>query len=744
MGGIVSLPTFQAGLTTGYSDHLDLGSGEARPGGVENILEYNGAFLNVRTWFDTFLIQSIDGLADIDLRDAREVNPGRHGETHFNAYYGGRTITLTGKIRAHTLEKLRDMQQGLKQIFGDISRERPLFFRTGDPGRDVMIFCKKSAPILMAETQQGFGFTRDFQVTLRASSPFFVSYNEKRLLTSLGFQENFVTPATVAWINELDNPSFEAAMTGWAATAGSGAVTGPTQTAGDGGAQGGSGMVAEATTTGTSGAAGQVLIIYHHTTKAPIAGKTTIGMRGRVKAQAVSANALTLAVRVRCYDAADAYLGSVTIAAQNTPVTGTWYALVGVLPVSSLIANTAKVDYEFALYLPATAGNYTLRADGALMILSSSAIIAADVPTYFDGETTTVMAGARWTGTRHLSTSELLSTTGLEGKYTFEDGSAGSGSISVKSGLLVPHTTNPKVFHRSDAVKLANTRSTLKYTFDGTTSATGARTGLTARRRASSGHQYLLLQINQAAAANAMFMQFFKGTGGGAFTVLGSNSPTFAVSPSTSYWLRFIVNGNVLTGEHWTTDPALGGAPTTTFSHTLTGQDIIDWGASVLGENGIRLANPGSIGWRYDDHVVEAIGDNTQVAFTATNEGNASANPKLRLYGPLSSTATGGPAAKFSIVHEDDLGESVTQEMTLNAKSGSTLAVPTGNYIEIDSEKRTIKEHLADGDFVGTAFSQLDVASDWLELFPGDNPIEFRTFGPGTPQLQANYRDTFL
>lgn len=204
------------GLTEGSPDRFLLGTGKSRPGGVEAYFQYNGATFNVRSWQDTFLITSIDGLADPDVRDTREVNPARHGETHFDAYYGGRTIVLTGRIRAGTIHKLRDMQQGLKQIFGDISREMPLYIRTNDPEKDVFINCKKSQPIVMAETQQNFNYTRDFQVTLRASDPFFLSYMEQRLIQSYqATLEEFSTNALFEGaINLSENPDGSATTGG--------------------------------------------------------------------------------------------------------------------------------------------------------------------------------------------------------------------------------------------------------------------------------------------------------------------------------------------------------------------------------------------------------------------------------------------------------------------------------------------------------------------------------------------------
>ena len=117
--GIISLPKPVSGLTGGASDRITLGTGTAKPGGIENILEYNGALLNMRTWFDTYLVQSIDGLADADVRTRARSIPVVTVRLAYGSFYGGRTIVLTGKIRAMTLDKLRDMQMGLKQIFGD-------------------------------------------------------------------------------------------------------------------------------------------------------------------------------------------------------------------------------------------------------------------------------------------------------------------------------------------------------------------------------------------------------------------------------------------------------------------------------------------------------------------------------------------------------------------------------------------------------------------------------------------------
>lgn len=179
--GLIALRPYVVGKGGGDPKHIDFGTGRAQPRGVESFLNYDGFLLNNRKFLDTYLVTSIDGLSDADVRDSRDINPGRHGETYFNAYYGGRTIVLTGKIRAHTIQKLRDMQQALRQAFSDLDDERPLIFGAEDANNSVYLNCKKSQPIAMSEVQQDFTYRRDFQVTLRASNPRFLSYDQEWL-----------------------------------------------------------------------------------------------------------------------------------------------------------------------------------------------------------------------------------------------------------------------------------------------------------------------------------------------------------------------------------------------------------------------------------------------------------------------------------------------------------------------------------------------------------------------------------
>lgn len=195
---------YSAGLVDGYSQYYDTGTDRLKLGGVENPIEFNGFKINVKNRQDAIKITSIDGLSDADVRDSRDVNPGYDGETAFSAYYGGRTIVLNGFIRAGTLNKLRDMQEGLKSIFAPLD-EKPLILKGVTPSRDLQINCRKTQPINMAETQNGFKFEREFQVTLRASDFRFVG--RELQLETFSAANTYVESSYIGSIANLGNYS---------------------------------------------------------------------------------------------------------------------------------------------------------------------------------------------------------------------------------------------------------------------------------------------------------------------------------------------------------------------------------------------------------------------------------------------------------------------------------------------------------------------------------------------------------
>lgn len=131
-------------------------------------------------------VSEIDGIGDPDIRDSREVNPGAHGETPFESWYGGRTITITGSIEAGNLAMLRKMTDDLKTAFGSL-QENFLYFRNHQSAFDAKILCRKNAPINIKEAQTSWQFKRDFQISLRASNPFFLSADD--LVAEQRFEE---------------------------------------------------------------------------------------------------------------------------------------------------------------------------------------------------------------------------------------------------------------------------------------------------------------------------------------------------------------------------------------------------------------------------------------------------------------------------------------------------------------------------------------------------------------------------
>src|SRR3954451_7212577 len=177
--GITPLQTVVAGLAGGSANRSITGTKRSGPVGIESIIEYataNVIYLNVVDWIDTFLVTSISGIDGADMRTGAQPNPGGQGETPTDALFGGRTLALTGKQFAQTIWKLRDMQQGLRGSFVDIKTEYPMIFHAVDPADDLMILCKLADKIAITDQQTTRNeFQRDFQITVRASNPRFLS-----------------------------------------------------------------------------------------------------------------------------------------------------------------------------------------------------------------------------------------------------------------------------------------------------------------------------------------------------------------------------------------------------------------------------------------------------------------------------------------------------------------------------------------------------------------------------------------
>lgn len=141
--------------------------------GLEAQFTFNDLVINNLSYADRYRLSKIDGLYDADVRDSREANPSRHGETAYENYYSGRTIVFYGTIESGNLSKLRNMTFDLQQAFADITENSLYISYTGE--YDTYISCKKYSSLDLSEIQDTRRPKRDFLLTLRASDPRYYS-----------------------------------------------------------------------------------------------------------------------------------------------------------------------------------------------------------------------------------------------------------------------------------------------------------------------------------------------------------------------------------------------------------------------------------------------------------------------------------------------------------------------------------------------------------------------------------------
>lgn len=185
------LPSIIEALGAGSVLSAVVGTGKSAPSGIDAIIAYNSLVMNNRSWYDGIIITKIDGLSDASVRDERQNNPQEHGETAFDSFYGGRSLVLNGYIRSYTLDKLRDIEQGLKSAFLPL-QENPLLIQGKTLANSVQIWCKKNAEMVWSEEQtRDDMFIRNFMIPLRASDPRFVSLEEELRREEFGLIDIF-------------------------------------------------------------------------------------------------------------------------------------------------------------------------------------------------------------------------------------------------------------------------------------------------------------------------------------------------------------------------------------------------------------------------------------------------------------------------------------------------------------------------------------------------------------------------
>jgi hypothetical protein len=203
-------------------------------------------------------------------------------------------------------------------------------------------------------------------------------------------------------------------------------------------------------------------------------------------------------------------------------------------------------------------------------------------------------------------------------------------------------------------------------------------------------------------------------------TVINSRPLSALMIPGRPYWLRVLASQNVISVSHWLTDPQLGGLQQDALLVTLSGADATNYGANASGRVGIYLDTPTgwATRWVDDFRVASIAGPGTDAV--ANNQGNFRAEPLITLTGPMSAPEI------------------------LNMRNGQIMRM-TGNILQgeviyINVATRSITDQSG-----ATRMSQLDLASDWIELEPGENQLRVSTPTPGlTTAMTIAWRDSFL
>jgi Phage tail protein len=99
--------------------------------GMQAFIEYNGVVLNNTYQSDVIRVNKITGLEGAEIRDAREPRPSAHGEFVYDAFYGGRVITISGFIETASLQVFTKLRRNILAAFAPLV-EAPLKFRWFD------------------------------------------------------------------------------------------------------------------------------------------------------------------------------------------------------------------------------------------------------------------------------------------------------------------------------------------------------------------------------------------------------------------------------------------------------------------------------------------------------------------------------------------------------------------------------------------------------------------------------------
>jgi hypothetical protein len=213
-----------------------------------------------------------------------------------------------------------------------------------------------------------------------------------------------------------------------------------------------------------------------------------------------------------------------------------------------------------------SARDMTFRASEAFAVKETGLPDALTPVEYFDGDST----GGRWTGTANASMSQLGSDPLTA--WTFDDG---EGEVTALYGQLAP--SNPTAVKRFmyDGSDAYDAEVTLKHTTP--SPLTTYEVGPAVRRITAT--DALIATVGPSA------LSIWKYEAGSMVNL--EQVAITSLAAATSYWLRIRAEGDLITAEHWTTDPALGGSPATILTHTLDGSNKTKFGDGISGLCGV-------------------------------------------------------------------------------------------------------------------------------------------------------------
>lgn len=596
------------------------------PRGTEALLEYNGLTFNDRRESDKIIITKINGFDDPDVRDSREVNPDRDGETAFDSLYGGRTITLTGYAQAGNLASFRKLWHDFKLAFNNLE-DLPLYSRWLD-WKDTFIDSKAMGDYTyitgsgtLNPSSTGLAPTSTAAKEIYLSADKHV-YNDVNLI--LPYTHN--TSVEAGWIfrfidanNYLKVVSSSTALT---------LIK----------------VVAGVTTTLDSVA---------HT---PVAGTTyylqvvTSGLAITYRIWSSYPDDVTTA-NILATDTATLAGGDATLfpSTKNTRIGLRWVPnstsdRISLLDAASIspgdhyitCRKVGKIESEdsftsrlfrrdFLLTLRASDPSFVSRKISSTTALGISGVLtfpAGGAGFTFPASGSGIVFGTTLTTITNLGRSSSYPiikfspissvtddfSTNTISNYTVVSG----GTFSISGGQLVPSVTTPSLIIHTASTPMSGSWVTMKV-ITGASVASGF-VAVIAKYLDTNNH----IRSNLTFGGAASGMQIAK-VDGGIGTNLATTSATLTTLPSTSYWLRLKVEGNDLTFELWTSVPTLTGIPTNTITTTLSTADASKFGYGIAGYHGIQ-SNPAGTDYRYDDFQATPTGaTSNKVVFNTTN-----------------------------------------------------------------------------------------------------------------------------